>query len=202
MIGRLQRAVPDLASRVLLLPPEWHMGSACSGTGAGDIVTDVVARSLNQAFGTRIEAFVCVLRLPQLLAALAWNPEVVPKFSCESVKVKQDWLKATAISPDACIFTDVTTVMDDEKRECCVHSSCEGSECAVPGTSAKPARTRTPNLHLFQLPTLPRPQKLFGFIAGFSCKSYSKLNAAYKNNKNAMALAASGNKDRSSAGLT
>lgn len=84
--------------------------------------------------------------------------EVKPLFASENVKFKADFCLAhTGVGDHFCMFKDALLLNDDDKRYCTTH---ETSSCQIP--------------------------YLDGFMAGFSCTSYSRLNCYSTANGTAM----------------
>jgi site-specific DNA-cytosine methylase len=131
---------PDIGERAQSWPELSSIGSACSGCGTFEQASSAVNFALNET--------------------LHLCREVKIELLCEVVKQKLEFLRqniARSSSPNACLYDDVTTLADEEKRWCVTHKA----HCPV-------------------------PSDLTGVCAGFSCKDYSPLNPSFKDNKTAM----------------
>jgi site-specific DNA-cytosine methylase len=131
---------PDIGDRAESWPQFSKIGSACSGCGTFEQASSAVNCALNST-------------LPVCL-------ELRVEFLCEIAKQKIEFLKQNikrSSTTCACLYDDVTTLADEEKRKCVTHNA-----------------------------NCPLPTDLTGVCAGFSCKDYSPLNQSFKDNKSAM----------------
>ncbi|CAL1168639.1 unnamed protein product [Cladocopium goreaui] len=95
---------------------------------------------------------------------------VVHEFMCEKEPYKRRFLEEAFPDEDCCIFKDATELYTD-KRACARHDKGGGCQCEI-------------------------PDELLILTAGFSCKSFSKMNPEYSNLLDAIRT---DNKDSSSA---